>query len=163
MQPKNRANKKKVRPPSVVITVQSIVKFIALRTFEHLAHNKIDFMTFCSQNFLCLQDKSSTPSVVITVNSIAKCISLGKTQTVIIVEFQSPMYCSFFCHLSYFRATLKTVLTRIPGKIQHMSTPTKLVILKTLCILVGYYPPTTAHMVWGSVHPPMRGYRVIIP
>ena len=55
------------------------------------------------------------------------------------------------------------VLTWLLRKIKQIATPTKWGILRPPCILGGYYPPTTDHIVWGSLDPPMEGYRVILP
>ena len=53
-------------------------------------------------------------------------------------------------------------LTRPVWKIQQLTTPTKWGISRPPCVLGGYYPPTTDHMVWGSADPPMGGYGVIL-
>ena len=53
-------------------------------------------------------------------------------------------------------------LTRPVCKIQQLTTPAKWGISRPPCVLGGYYPPTTEHMVWGSADPPMGGYGVIL-
>ena len=70
---------------------------------------------------------------------------------------------SFIIYIQCCQSKDYRFLTWLLCKIQHITTPTKWGILIPPCILVGYYPPTTDHMVWGSVDPPMGGYGVTLP
>ena len=65
----------------------------------------------------------------------------------------------YYCLIN-FRAKFGN-LTRLLGKIQQITTPSKWGILRPPCLLGGHYPPTTDHIVWGSLDPPMGGYGVI--
>ena len=54
-------------------------------------------------------------------------------------------------------------LTRLPGKIQHMTTSTKWAIFVPAYVLIGYYPPNHSQHSMGVSGPPMGGYGVIKP
>ena len=94
-------------------------------------------------------------------------IELRRRDTGLLIYFANAAVISLSCNMLGFFCISQLLCRFNTDSVQDTAnthtTPTKLAILLTPCVLVGHYPSTTAHIGWGSMDPPRGRYEVILP